>query len=239
MILYLANLPATLRGPDDEAYRGMVPKRARFLHPDAARSLLGLEAATGGLVYTDIFRSAEASLAARSSKRGVQPPGYSAHNYGLAVDLDVGAVLRSHRWRYPELVEAMGAHGWYCHRRDLSSTGAENWHFSFLGDPAHDLVLADSHDRSTWSQPVEARILSYYGADLVLDAEAVQEALAKLRLYSGEIDGKIGPLSREAICAFQRTWDLTPTGAADARTQRTLAYCAAEKKIVDLAPLVA
>lgn len=237
MILHLAALPATLRGPDDEAYKGRVPTRARFLHPDAVRSLLALEAATGGLVYTDIFRSAESSMAARRSKRGVQRPGYSGHNYGLSVDLDVGAVLRSHRWRYPDLIAVMEDGGWFCHRRDLSSSAPENWHWNFL--TTREAALAVPHDRSTWGAPVEARILSYYGADFVLDPEAVQAALASLRLYSGEVDGQIGPISREAISSFQRAWDLTPTGAADERTQRTLALVSAERRIEAIPPLVA
>lgn len=64
MRLLLSPLPDSLRGPEDEAYKGRVPKRARFLEPGAATSLLGLVAAHPWLTFTDIYRSPESSLAA-------------------------------------------------------------------------------------------------------------------------------------------------------------------------------
>src|SRR5688500_12568851 len=98
----------------------MVPKRMRFLHPEAAESLVGLEGDTGGFVYSDIYRSAESSLAARRIKRGVQRPGYSGHNYGFSVDLDIEEIMRTKKILYRDIIHLMQKRGWYCHRRDGS-----------------------------------------------------------------------------------------------------------------------
>lgn len=234
MRLRLSSLPETLRGPDDEDYRGRVPTRARFLEPGAAGSLLRLiEGAGAFLVFTDVFRSPESSLAARRSKRGVQPPGFSAHNFGLAVDLDVGASLRAGKLRYPELVELMADHGWHCHRRDLDATAIESWHFNYLGpDAARYLAAIDPQARNTWGWPVEARIEELYADQFRLTDLEVQQALAALRFYLGDLDGKLGPLSREAVGAFQRAWGLPDDGVAGPRTRRVLAVVTAERELV-------
>ena len=83
MIIRLVELPGTIRGPDDPDYKGMVPRRARFLAPDVGVALLTLDKDTSGYIYTDVYRSAEASLQARRVKRGVQRPGYSPHGFRL------------------------------------------------------------------------------------------------------------------------------------------------------------
>ena len=54
---------------------GRMPERALWLEPAAAASFVRMEADIKGLVYSDIRRSAEASLAAMQAKSGVQPPG--------------------------------------------------------------------------------------------------------------------------------------------------------------------
>ena len=229
MRLLLSPLPDSLRGPEDEAYKGHVPKRARFLEPGAATSLLGLVAAHPWLTFTDIYRSPESSLAAKRTKRGVQPPGFSAHNFGLAVDLDVGDCLKGGKLRYPELVENMRQAGWYCHRRDLDQTAMESWHFNFLGPGAAQLIQqADPQAANTWAWPVEARIVELYGEAFKLDALEVQMGLAALRFYTGDLDGALGPLAREAVGAFQRAWGLPDDGVAGPRTRRVLAVVTAE-----------
>jgi hypothetical protein len=50
----------------------------------------------------------------------------------------------------------------------------------------------------------------------------LQEALAAKGLYSGEIDGIIGPRTLEAIKDFQREAGMTPDGYAGKRLLRTL-----------------
>ena len=233
MILRLAPLPDTLKGPADEVYRGRVPKRARFLEPGAATSLLILASKNPWLTMTDVYRSPDSSLAARKTKRGVQPPGFSAHNFGIAIDLDVGACLKAAKIRYPELVEEMRQAGWHCHRRDLDATAMESWHFNYLGGRSEDLLKqADLDAANTWAWPVEARIMELYGEQFKLTDLQVQEALAALRFYTGDLDGKFGALSHEALAAFQRAWGLAPDGAPGPRTNRVLAVVSAEIELV-------
>jgi len=218
-----------------------MPKRALKLHPDAATALLGLEAETGGLVYSDIYRSAEASLMARRRKRGVQPPGFSAHNYGLAVDLAIDdyvppgtngpkeqGVLSRLDCDYEKLRQYMAAYGWYCHRRD-GKRGFEDWHFNFLGHaPGRHLDEA----KRGWSRVAESVIQARYGSQLDINDVDLQKALAQLGMYHGEADGIIGPLSRSAVRAFERAWGLTEDGVPDDRMRRTLAFVSAQIEVI-------
>lgn len=201
-----------------------LPERMRLLHPDAAASFLGM---ADFVVVSDMFRSPESSLRAVREKRGAQPPSYSAHNYGLAIDLAIDATRK--RWNLgtkQRLDEEMEARGWFCHRRD-HALEHEAWHFNFLGVGAHIPV-----DLQATSSLIEARIVELHGASFGADERACQEMLARLRLYAGAIDGDIGPLSRESIRAFQRTWGLKESGALDRRTRRTLVYVTCERELV-------
>lgn len=234
MKIQLTQLPDTLKGPSDPDYRNQVPRRARFLEPTTATALLKLLAdCDNALVFTDVYRSPEASLAAMRVKRGVQPPGFSAHNFGVAFDLDVGASLRALKTSYTGLEEMLNKHGWYSHRRDLDPVASESWHHNFYpGDPKKYLNLADLDNHSSWALPVEARIQELYGKDFDFDDVTLQTYLQSLKLYSGELDGKIGPLAQEATRVFQRAWNLAPDGAAGPRTKRTLAVVAATIQVV-------
>jgi hypothetical protein len=224
LTLSLTNIPGQLvrgiYGPAEDE----LPAWMRFLHADAASSFLRF---ADLVVVSDMFRSPESSLQAVREGRGAQPPAFSAHNYGLAIDLALEATMK--RWKLTskaELDQSMAQHGWYCHRRD-HALGHEAWHFNFLGpDPAIPGEL-----RVT-SGLIEARIVSLHGASLAPDDRECQEMLAKLRLYAGDIDGRLGPLSREAIRAFRRTWGLRDTGELDARTRRTLSYVSCDRAVL-------
>jgi hypothetical protein len=229
MILQLADLPTiAVRGVYTiDGIPGRMPARALYLHPDAARSFL--DDLAEAVTVSDVFRSAESSLAAVRAGRGAKPPGYSGHNYGLSIDLDIPATSKAVGATTKKNLDLwMAQRGWVCHRSDYAPASwkpiaNEAWHYNFL--PGH-----------TWgkSSPaaLEARIVELYGAQFVLDEKAQQVALATLHLYHGAIDGELGPLSKEAIRAFQRTWGLPETGKADARTQRTLAFVASERQVV-------
>jgi hypothetical protein len=223
LTLSLASLSAqAVRGIYGPA-RNQLPARMRFLHPDAAASYVRL---ADFLVVSDMFRSPESSLQAVREKRGAQPPAFSAHNYGLAIDLDIQATLTNLETTIKAQLDAnMEASGWFCHRRDHRSDH-EAWHYNFLGVGAE----IPGNLRSTASL-IEARIVELGGKDLAPDDSESQEMLKKLHLYSGEIDGKIGPLSAEAIRVFQRAWGLVETGALEPRTRRTLAYVSCERLV--------
>jgi hypothetical protein len=226
LTLDLCPLPATrvigIYGPR----KNEMPERARFLHPKAAASFLNPKLG-GLLVVSDVFRTAESSLAAVKAGRGAQPPGYSAHNFGLAIDIDVDTSLH----RIPGLTSKIGldgymeAHGWFCHRRD-HQLGHESWHYTFLGEGAE-----VSHKVATLAGYTEARIVEVYGSQLAPDDRECQALLAKLGLYHGAIDGDIGPQSNAAIGVFQRGWNLATIGL-EAHTRRTLAYVACNRQIV-------
>jgi hypothetical protein len=163
----------------------------------------------------------------------VKAPGFSGHNFGWSIDLDVGACLKAGGLRYPELLELVGDEGWFCHRRDGDPNAIEHWHINYLGQNGGAyLKLATLADRTTWDDPVEARIVERYGASFLYDTAELQSKLAKLWLYRGELDGEPGPLTREAVGAFQRAWGLPDDGLAGVRTKRVLAVVSAEVELV-------
>jgi hypothetical protein len=236
VILRLATMPATLLGPNDADYKGTVPKRMRYLAPDVGAALLALEKDVGTLVYTDMWRSAESSLVARRVKRGVQPPAYSPHNYGIAVDLDLHATMKLRGWKYNYLLEVMKAHGWFCHRRDgLGPDDMEAWHFNYLGDDSDKyLTHVDIDNHVTWANAAESRIYERYGQQFVLSPKEIQTSLVQLHMYKGDIDENVRSLlCREAVMSFQRAWGLAEDGDPGPKTQRTLAFVTATKSIID------
>jgi hypothetical protein len=203
--------------------KGRLPERMRFLHPEAAASFVNF---IPGVTVSDMFRSPEASLAAVRAKRGAMPPGWSGHNYGLSIDLDVKATMKILLLTKRDLDEWMESHGWYCHRRD-HKLAFESWHYNFLGPGT--VISPKVHSTSGY---IEAKIQRLYGSMLVenmTDKKLVQIQLKKLHLYNGEIDGSFGPLSKESLKAFQRTWGLQPNGVMSTKTGRTLAYVSCER----------
>jgi len=135
MKLNLASLPATLRGIYG-ATKDKLGAHQLFGHPDLASAISRLESAGVRLIFSDIFRSAKGSLDARRAKPGlVQPPGYSAHNFGLAVDIDHAAVMKELRIDKKKLDELLASYGLYCHRTD-HALASEAWHYNALGPGA-------------------------------------------------------------------------------------------------------
>lgn len=227
MELLLAEVPG-LKNAKGEPF----PKWGCFAAPDVAAAMIRLEADTGGLLYNDIWRPASISLWAMKQKSGVQPPGYSAHNYGLSFDLAVDETLAAKKWTYAQLLTLFEEHGWFCHRRD-GKRGGEDWHFNYLGPDAGKYTpLAVLNAPITWSFPVEERTKERYGQWFTLGPIDIQVMLARLKMYPGAIDGILGHLTEQGLRAFQRAWSLPETGLADSRTQRTLAFVSADRKNV-------
>lgn len=234
MRIRLRRLPSATLGIYGQQ-KDTMPRRALLLDPEAWEAFSILERTTDGLVYSDIYRSAESSLAAVESGRGAQPPGYSAHNFGLAFDVAVDETLKLREWRYDELLDVLVRHGWHCYRRD-GRRGKEDWHQNYLGRRAKEILdQVSPDDRNTWSRAAELAIQGKHSFQIT-DAE-LQKALAKLGLYKGEIDGAIGPLSLQAIRAFERTWDLSPSDGKGARFRRTLAFVAADIEVDEQTPV--
>lgn len=214
------------------------PARMSLLHPDAAEAFAAAQTKLGvKLRCSDMFRTAEQSLQAMQEKAGVQPPGFSLHNYGIAIDIDTDAMLKETKLSKPELDAAMREGGWWCHRKD-GKRGMEDWHYNHLGTgaAADKLLLASAKSTNT-SAAGDARIQGLYAEGLKLDAKEVQECLAHIKLYGGEADGLIGPRTKQALMAFQRAWKLQPSGQVDEKTERTLAYVSASVVVADTAPV--
>ncbi len=215
LILHLERLPASTLG----SYDGRMPARSLFLHPLAAPSFLKN---IDRWVCSDIYRSPEASLVAMKTRKGAQPPGYSAHNFGLAIDLDIKATMKNLEFKTKtELDVFMEKVGWFCHRRD-HKLDHEAWHYTFLGTGA---FIAPQYKTIVWH--TAARIREVFGEALLPDDTECQRLLAKLGYYGGAIDGKIGPLSLAAIDVFRRGWGIKGKNIDSIR--RTLAIVAAEK----------
>jgi hypothetical protein len=204
--------------------------------PDAGPAFLRWYGAAGGqLVVTDMWRSAESSLAAIKAKRGAQLPGYSGHGFGYSVDLDLEATLRARHYSYEALCQEAATYSFYSHVRNGDERRAESWHFNHLGRTSLGfLARTDPGQPSTWARAIEARIVERYGAALHCTPSEAQAALNRLGFYRGEIDARIGPLSRAALGAFQRAWLLPVTDSLDERTERTLAFVAARTALVPM-----
>ncbi len=232
LLLSLAELSdSEVVGISKKPYFGKMPARARFLHPDAASAYRAFP--HGVMVISDMFRTPESSLQAVIDQRGAMPPGYSAHNFGLAIDIDVTVVSRNlfKKIDKEQLDHWMEERGWYCHRRD-HVRDREEWHYNYLG------VGATISPRvKTTMDYIEARIIQLYGPQLELDETGAQECLKKLKLYSGELDGLFGKISKMALSMFQRSVNLADTGKLDARTQRTLAYAACGRSVSRARPV--
>ena len=207
-----------------------MPERTRWLHPLAAESYL-LHLASVATV-SDVLRSAESSLAAVQAGRGALPPAYSGHNYGLCIDLDIAKTMKATGCKTKAELDAwMEGKGWYCHRRDHAME-SEAWHYNYLRlfeqlGLVKPLVISPKV-KSTAGY-LEQLVIAVYGQYLKPSDAECQALLIKLHLYSGKVDGALGPLSVEAIKAFQRAWVLKVTGALDDRTRRTLAFVACER----------
>ena len=207
--------------------KSVFPKRMRFLEPRAADSMGSILDRLGAdIAFSDMWRSSLASLRRKYEgrvipRRGVKPPAFSAHNYGLAVDVAVDRTLESLNMRdKKELDRLLGEYGWWCHRLD-GKRGAEDWHYNYLG-------VKNTPITYRTSGLIELRIKALYAACWELDSTSVQMSLRVCGLYEGEIDGKIGPHTIQAVKAFQRAFKLAVDGKVGPTTGRVLWFRAAE-----------
>lgn len=198
-----------------------LPERFMWLRPDAYAAVIELEREWPAcFYYSDMFRSPAESEAAVKSGRGALRAGRSTHNGGGALDNAVSktrARLRAagmvemgkRKWKL-DLDAMFRERGLYCFRTD-GKIRKEHWHYNLGG--------AGYREGQLWMQ----RTFGDYYVHQMTKIH-VQRMLAKVGLYQGELDGVNGPLTREAIRLFQRTWRLLRTGRADAKTRRVLAF---------------
>lgn len=234
LTLNLKKMPSTVLGIYGKN-GDIMADRMLYLAPDAADSYLQMDAEKRVRV-SDMFRDANGSLVALQSKKGVQWPGYSGHGFGFSIDDDLEWQLHAGNGFADkgEFDEWMNSHGWFCHRLDHKSEESEAWHYNFFGAATLDDLLMKG-EKST-SGALERKIIATYGDQLKLELTEAQALLQKLKLYTGDVDGLMGPHTAAAISSFQRTWCLDRRPAAQDEqgklgpiTQRTLAYVCAQK----------
>jgi len=199
-------LPTRMRYLDFESYQGWLPIRKY-------------------IVVSDMYRSAESSLWAIENRKGALPPGKSGHGFGRSIDLDIKRSMKNLGFkRKRQLDDWMAARGWFCHRSDHRMKH-EAWHYNYFGVDTKWSKLAL---KTRWRSVVLEKLLKHlYGKQFKLTAKQVQGYLKELKLYGGAIDGKLGPISKQAIKAFQRTWKLGADGVAGPKTKRVLAFVTA------------
>lgn len=203
---------------------GQMPRSACRLAPAAARNFSQF---LGHMVtVSDMFRSPESSLNAVKAGRGAKAPGYSGHNYGFSIDIDVTATMVAVHAVTKEGLDAwMKTRGWFCHRQD-HKRDREEWHYNYFG------VGFELPKGVSSSTILERMIVDNYGGYFSLSNKEAQTALKRIGLYGGDIDGLIGPRTRTAIQLFQKTWDIPQTGVVNSKTERTLVYVTADIELV-------
>ena len=215
--LRITLVPVTVP-PGRVAYKGAMPMRMRWLHPDAARAYAAIADA---VVVSDMYRSADSSLSAMQKKTGVLPPGFSRHGYGLAIDVSVSESMKLAGCKTKALFDAwMIARGWHCHRIDFAMK-SEAWHYNFLA--SWPWRKGEPSTRAAG----ERQLSDLFGRSWQMDVKGEQLALTRVAMYRGAIDGKPGPLTLEARGAFYRAWLLKST-TPRAMYLRTLAFVAAD-----------
>lgn len=237
MKLLLQKLPKDLLGIydcDRDGIKKEMPFRALFAHPVLATAILSTEKDGFRLTYSDIFRDAKTSLARRRefvAKGGPQlaaKPGFSAHNFGFAVDLDVQKIMKDYSINKEHLdVLLRDKYSLYCHRRD-HSLASECWHYNALGGGATALLQHSS--KNSTSGAVEAFILSVYGKDFDITRDQCIQAIRALGFMPEKVDNAITEVA--AIKKFQLFWDLQVDGILGPQCKRLLAYLTATTELV-------
>lgn len=183
-----------------------MPARACYLHPDAA---LAWSSVADLIVVSDMFRGPGASAQAVASGRGAAPPGLSAHNYGRAIDIDVGRTMRRVGLGIKAELDAwMWSHGWGCWREDHAMPSwrprpNEAWHYFWCGSaPVTYATYGETRSLVPWWGKTLAE---QYPTQIPAVLER-QQALRELGYYEGRADGKWGPLSQAALERFGRAW---------------------------------
>lgn len=208
---------------------GRLPARFRWLHPWALTALEAVNSALGlRLPLSDVLRSPIESAMARATKTGVMPPGFSGHNYGFSIDVDINAVVQ--KVTYHDLLQAMADQHWYPIRSD-GVRGFEDWHFNWIrhdGPPKTTAVYNRGQRQLDLSNMVD----DYRSILIDTQVDLMQARLKVLGLYHGEIDGLLGPHTREGALAFRRAYQLNQNLSVDTTAfHRCLALAACFKAL--------
>lgn len=194
--------------------RVTLPKTMARCAPDMKSAVqkitADVEASGGHLYLSDLFRSYDMQLQShldfRNGKKSAYspPPGGSMHEAGRALDLDLDNLKMSLK----DFWTVAGRHGLSPIIATPNSHLKEAWHFDCRG--SHDTVYkyyaaGKGKNMKSYQAMAASGILSM---GIKVDrfqsnqqAAAIQGALIRLGHEIGDIDGSIGPKSRNALTA--------------------------------------
>lgn len=197
-------------------YDGDLPKRMARCSADMFSALLSITRELAGsrnaLVLSDLYRSYDMQLQAHldfktgKKKAFSPPPGGSMHEAGRAFDLDLSRIKTMGLAAFWTVAAKRGVTPII----DTPTAGkSESWHFDIRG--SHDLVYryyAAGHGdnfASPYAAMAASGIVSTGQAVDKLGKDArtgyIQSGLIRLGQVIGDLDGQIGPKSKEKLAA--------------------------------------
>jgi hypothetical protein len=201
-----------------------LPKRMAKLVREAAVALnlvfQDVAQAGGHLYLSDMFRSAEEQQQAHNDylsgrKSAFSPPSCgSVHEAGRAIDIDAFDTGIGHK----RVREILNKHGWVNIVDTL--TGSECWHYEFRGQKWQDF-----HDQNDYAAMARAMKTVLNLEDAVKREEEVkvlQTTLNKLYGLNLDVDGMLGPNTRDVVRRFQGEHGLQVDGVPGPITKQKL-----------------
>lgn len=205
-----------------------LPKRMAKLVREAAEALnLVFQdvAQTGGHLYlSDMFRSAEEQEQAHNDyltgrKSAFSPPSCgSVHEAARAIDIDAFDTGIGHK-----LVRGiLNKHGWVNIVDTL--TGSECWHYEFRGERWQQYYR--DHGYAAMARAMKTEIDNVLNLEAAVKREeeikVLQTTLNKLYGLNLDVDGMLGPKTRDVVRRFQGEQGLQVDGVPGPITMRKL-----------------
>lgn len=192
-----------------------LPARMAKCPPDVKTALIGLSMALkakgGALILSDLFRSYDMQLGSHmdyvsgKKKAFSPPPGGSLHEGGRSIDLDLKAL----KITLPNFWPIAAEHGFVPIIDQPNPRTSESWHFECRG--SHSIVYDHYKARkgTNFAKPYQAMAASAIvsvGVKVDKFGEGqregyLQSALIRLGHDIGNMDGQIGPRTRDALKA--------------------------------------
>jgi hypothetical protein len=134
-------------------------------------------------------------------------------------------IVGSQNWHGPQYVvfrnyrPVIHDQGWYHSHYDRIILIAGGYYFFNAGYWYPAWGYAPAQQYYAYDGPIYAGREARPPDQVIAD---VQSALQEMGYYTGEVDGLLGPLTREALNGYQADYDLTVTGAIDEPTLESL-----------------
>lgn len=205
-----------------------LPKRMSKLVREAAEALdkvfQDIDHEGGHLFLSDMFRSAEEQEQAHNDyltgrKSAYSPPSCgSVHEAARAIDIDAFDTGIGHR----RVREILNKHGWVNIVETL--TGSECWHYEFRGDKWQQYY--NQHGYAAMARAMKGEIGNVLNLQDAVAKEgeikSLQTTLNQLYGLNLDVDGMLGPQTREVVRRFQADHGLQVDGVPGPITKRKL-----------------